>query len=88
MDIKQNESMYARADDTVLPLLHTDGQRVVADSLGSGHAAQNPSGSSNDLANQVKKCFFFFFFFLNKPFNLFKYSMHMPRFIWNNERQG
>lgn len=60
MDIIQNESMYARADDTVLPLLHTDGQRVVADSLGSGHAAQNPSGSSNDLANQVKKCLFFF----------------------------
>lgn len=41
------------------------------------------SGSPNDLANKVEKIFFF-----NKPFNLFKYSMHIPHFIWNNERQG
>lgn len=25
--------------------------------------------------------------FLNKLFNLFKYSMHIPHFIRNNERQ-
>lgn len=25
---------------------------------------------------------------LNKPFDLFKYSAHIPFFIWNNERRG
>ena len=40
----------------MLPFFYADLQRVVADLLSSGHAAQNPDGSTNDPANQVKKC--------------------------------
>lgn len=85
------ELLNTRADDGhggMFPSLRADLQRPVAD---SDQVRQSKTlWTPNDVANKVKELFFFFFypFCLNKPFNLFRYSLHIPHFSWNNERQG
>lgn len=68
----------------MLPFQHSDLQRVVANLLGSGHTVQKILLDPLMIyIIRLRNASFY-----NKPFHLFKYSMHIPHFILNNERQG